>query len=1021
MAPKSTKAERGATAVMETNSASIVSKRSVERIYYPEPHFFRYFVKKPLRRSPLVNRGYWLRMRAVESMVRRFLEGPSGHQKVVVNLGCGFDPLPFQLLNRDAALCQNAKFIDVDHHKLMVKKRDIITQCPALRDLLSDAQLTPETDSILLRSKEYVGIGCDLGDLSELDAALSGVIGLDQASILCIAEVSITYMEVELADALIRFMLKLSNDVNFCLLEQYFPEGPHHPFAAVMMKDFLKLQCPLHSVHKYPSLRQQEQRFRGSGWTNAKATNLWELWNDPTFVTEDERLSLDSIEAFDEWEEFALFASHHFLLSASIRKTAAESEPPDGLGKALVEPSPLALTPLCSPKLTSKRRFGAILPTSANTFGLHGGLGQQTRLSSTDEYTVSKSKTASGEMPPLDVEPRMCHTITQFYGQDCLLVGGRAAPKKVMADCWLRHSGRWNRTDSLPTPLYRHCATAVNLGGNDAYVLIYGGKTNNGDVSGKWFLWNVSKGWQEATVANQSPTARFGASIVNIDGQSGVVFGGMSRYAVVLDDFWTWKLVKSSDGRIHVELNNLTETIGASSPLDIWLGRFGASITTTARGCFIIGGVAKHCCIPQAYEIMLLNKNALDGLVLAPNIPLLTAVDLDLESIGSRPLLVGHSSCKVGDDDVLIVGGGALCFSFGIYWNESTWLLQSAKSKAVNGWSLCEPSTNGHDANPLEEVSTTRVDDRPNTNSPEMEIIPRINISTPQEFQRVVDKAKPVILSGLDLGSCVKTWRKEYLEKAIGRDRKVVVHEAKSENMNFQTKNFSYVTKEFGKFIDEIYDGSRQYLRSVSSVNPMEQPANLAQDFPGLQGDFHLPPELSFVSENAHSFPLRLSGPVILWLHYDVMANVLCQIQGDKRLILYPPSDVLRLGFAPGASSSSINIFKNMSDTSPYSPPNTHPHEARLRPGDVLFIPPLWPHTANPINGVSIAVNAFFRNIDRGYAAGRDAYGNRDLQAYERGRMEVDKIARSFDGLPRDMARFYMDRLADELRRKAHT
>ncbi|EEH06591.1 leucine carboxyl methyltransferase [Histoplasma capsulatum G186AR] len=997
MAPKSTKAERGATAVMETNSASIVSKRSVERIYYPEPHFFRYFVKKPLRRSPLVNRGYWLRMRAVESMVRRFLEGPSGHQKVVVNLGCGFDPLPFQFLNRDAALCQNAKFIDVDHHKLMVKKRDIITQCPALRDLLSDAQLTPETDSILLRSKEYVGIGCDLGDLSELDAALSGVIGLDQASILCIAEVSITYMEVELADALIRFMPKLSNakvnnstnswkDVNFCLLEQYFPEGPHHPFAAVMMKDFLKLQCPLHSVHKYPSLRQQEQRFRGSGWTNAKATNLWELWNDPTFVTEDERLSLDSIEAFDEWEEFALFASHHFLLSASIRKTAAESEPPDGLGKALIEPSPLTLTPLCSPKLTSKRRFGAILPTSANTFGFHGGLGQQTRLSSTDEYTVSKSKTASGEMPPLDVEPRMCHTITQFYGQDCLLVGGRAAPKKVMADCWLRHSRRWNRTDSLPTPLYRHCATAVNLGGNDAYVLIYGGKTNNGDVSGKWFLWNVSKGWQEATVANQSPTARFGASIVNIDGQSGVVFGGMSRYAVVLDDFWTWKLVKSSDGRIHVELNNLTETIGASSPLDKWLGRFGASITTTARGCFIIGGLLTWTLNPSDQD---------HSLLVTP----LAKLVMTMYSLLAAVLFVSHLE---------YIGTKALGYC------------RAQNLKLSTGGVCCEPSTNGLDANPLEEVSTTRVDDRPNTNSPEMEIIPRINISTPQEFQRVVDKAKPVILSGLDLGSCVKTWRKEYLEKAIGRDRKVVVHEAKSENMNFQTKNFSYITKEFGKFIDEIYDGSRQYLRSVSSVNPMEQPANLAQDFPGLQGDFHLPPELSFVSENAHSFPLRLSGPVILWLHYDVMANVLCQIQGDKRLILYPPSDVLRLGFAPGASSSSINIFKNMSDTSPYSPPNTHPHEARLRPGDVLFIPPLWPHTANPINGVSIAVNAFFRNIDRGYAAGRDVYGNRDLQAYERGRMEVDKIARSFDGLPRDMARFYMDRLADELRRKAH-
>ena len=44
--------------VMATNSSSIVSKRSVERLYYPEPHVFRHFVKKPIRRSPLINREY---------------------------------------------------------------------------------------------------------------------------------------------------------------------------------------------------------------------------------------------------------------------------------------------------------------------------------------------------------------------------------------------------------------------------------------------------------------------------------------------------------------------------------------------------------------------------------------------------------------------------------------------------------------------------------------------------------------------------------------------------------------------------------------------------------------------------------------------------------------------------------------------------------------------------------------------------------------------------------------------------
>lgn len=73
----------------QTNNSSIVSKRSVERLYHSEPHFFRYFVKKPQRRSPLINRGYWLRMHAIEHVVRRFLKETADKQKIVVNLGCG--------------------------------------------------------------------------------------------------------------------------------------------------------------------------------------------------------------------------------------------------------------------------------------------------------------------------------------------------------------------------------------------------------------------------------------------------------------------------------------------------------------------------------------------------------------------------------------------------------------------------------------------------------------------------------------------------------------------------------------------------------------------------------------------------------------------------------------------------------------------------------------------------------------------------------------------------------------------
>lgn len=68
---------------------------------------------------------------------------------------------------------------------------------------------------------------------------------------------------------------------------------------------------------------------------------------------------------------------------------------------------------------------------------------------------------------------------------------------------------------------------------------------------------------------------------------------------------------------------------------------------------------------------------------------------------------------------------------------------------------------------------------------------------------------------------------------------------------------------------------------------------------------------------------------------------------------------------------------------------------------------------------MSVAVNVFFRNLRNGYAAGKDVYGNRDLQAYEKGRQDVAKIVKSFESLPTDVRGFYLQRLADEFMQKA--
>lgn len=142
------------------------------------------------------------------------------------------------------------------------------------------------------------------------------------------------------------------------------------------------------------------------------------------------------------------------------------------------------------------------------------------------------------------------------------------------------------------------------------------------------------------------------------------------------------------------------------------------------------------------------------------------------------------------------------------------------------------------------------------------------------------------------------------------------------------------------------------------------------------------------------------------------MANVYTQIQGSKRMMLFPPSDVTQLCFAPGASSSSLDVFSALDTPSLAA---THAHEALLSPGDMLLLPPMWLHTATPTTDMSVAVNIFFRDLDSGYSTGRDVYGNRDLAAYEKGRQDAARIKKGFEGLPGDIQRFYMARIADEL------
>lgn len=192
-------------AIIGTNDYSIVSKRSVEKIYYPEePQFFEPFVGKFKRRAPLINRGYWLRMQAIEQVLLQFLDEKTEKKKVIVNLGCGYEPLPFRMLWKHGSRCRTVRFVDVDYPQLIQKKVDIVRRNSIYSDLLTQPVSGKAHSSILFNDGRYSAVGCDLGDIKVLDHIFRTELHLDESLVLFIGEVSIVYMEVKPADELIK-------------------------------------------------------------------------------------------------------------------------------------------------------------------------------------------------------------------------------------------------------------------------------------------------------------------------------------------------------------------------------------------------------------------------------------------------------------------------------------------------------------------------------------------------------------------------------------------------------------------------------------------------------------------------------------------------------------------------------------------------------------------------------------------------------------------------------------------------
>ncbi|XP_069825378.1 tRNA wybutosine-synthesizing protein 4 isoform X2 [Dendropsophus ebraccatus] len=653
--------------VQSTNDFSTVSKASTASMGYFTDPYQKYFISRVCRRSPLIHRGYCIRAQAVTHCLLEFFQDTaSSPHRQVLSLGCGFDSLYFRLCGRTGTPGSTCIW-EVDFPTVVHRKRLLIDQAEDLRSLLK-TKAPPtgcnERGSLVVDSQDYRLLGVDLGDVGALDAALDGAGLIWDCPTLLLAEVVLCYMDLAQSGDVIGWAAHRFPHSRFVLYEQFFPDDA---FGRVMVSHFESLNSPLRSVSVYPRLHHQEQRFLQKDWLRCRVMDMNEF--SVSCVPQSEKLRLESLEPFDEFEELHLKCSHYFILVAS-RGNLAECpvlRPLSGMEDFPVIPSlPSGGTVLVKPlssAITGLRRFGhrSCLVSDCviiTTGGFGEGDGKHQRLRDL-HLLLQEEDTWGREVTTSQWDGRLLHSLSPLTSGDILVLGGRFSPSRPADHALIltydQETGAVTVTQKHVCPelrRWRHTATEVSLCGL-LYLLVFGGRwVESSALLDAAFLHTRDLSLAEVPVVGVAPTSCHSHSSCGWAGGA-VISGGLLASGTP-----SGSITVLAPGHSHFSWERLDTT----PPLT---PRYSHSSHVVGDTLILLGGVWIH----------------------APGVPGLSLVDLISGHVSEYtinsarlewPLMLhGHSSVLLPDKKrVVVLGGGGTCFSFGTHLNEQPILLE---------------------------------------------------------------------------------------------------------------------------------------------------------------------------------------------------------------------------------------------------------------------------------------------------------------------------------------------------------
>ncbi|CAN6909251.1 unnamed protein product [Brassica oleracea var. botrytis] len=281
-------------AVQATNDDASASKLSCVKKGYMKDDYVHLFVKRPLRRSPIINRGYFSRWAAFRKLLAQFLEsGISSNEtaqpkKQILSLGAGFDTTYFQLLDEGKA---PFLYVELDFKEVTSKKAAVIENSSQLRDKILGANSSISVEEGQVLSDHYKLLPVDLRDIPKLRDVVSFA-GMDPSlPTFIIAECVLIYLDPDSSRAIVNWASKTFSTAVFFLYEQIHPDDA---FGHQMIINLESRGCALLSIDASPTLLAKERLFLENGWQRAVAWDMLKVYGSFVDTQEKRRVAHDA-------------------------------------------------------------------------------------------------------------------------------------------------------------------------------------------------------------------------------------------------------------------------------------------------------------------------------------------------------------------------------------------------------------------------------------------------------------------------------------------------------------------------------------------------------------------------------------------------------------------------------------------------------------------------------------------------------------------------------------------------------